>query len=295
MKNELKHLINEKKYKSIIRCFKGIISPKIVENITFFKNYGRVLNVNNPILFDEKLLILKSREYFKNDLVKQCTDKYAVRQYIESKGLGNILNELIDIGNNTNEIKWDLLPEKFAIKCTHGCGYNIIVRDKNEIDTNLIKEKLEYWLEEDYGVISGEYHYKNMKRKIIVEKYLEGKNNELPIDYKFFCSRGKVICALIIVGRGNKQERIFVDENYNYLNFVNEYSGKDYLSTKPKAFEEMIEISKKLSEDFPFVRVDLYEVNNKVVFGELTFTPHGCMHKYLSEEVQVKIGSKIVL
>lgn len=295
MITEINHLIEQKQYNSILRCIKSIFHPRISENLVFRKNHGRWINYSNPKLLDEKLLILRGGEYYKNKLITQCADKYAVREYIQNKGYSHILTNMISVHESTEEIEWDKLPSKFVLKCNHGSGYNIIVTNKNNINKHKVIKQLEYWMKENFAVMSGEEQYKKIPRKIIIEEFLDTKTGELPIDYKFFCSRGNIICALIITGRGNSQERIYVDEDFKDLHLVDEYTGEDYLHLKPKSFSNMIEISKELSKDFPFVRVDLYDVCGKVVFGELTFTPHGCNHNYLSEESQVWMGSQIIL
>lgn len=295
MITEIKHCLDKKNYKGVVRCIKSMFPPKLTGNLVFIKNHHRKINYKNPTLLDEKLLILREKEYYKNNLITQCSDKYAARKYIESKGYSDILNDLIGVYSSVNEIDWDTLPQQFAIKCTHGSGYNIIVRNKNKEDKDQIFKQLNFWMKENYAIISSELHYYNITPKIIIEKFLQDKNGKLPTDYKFFASKGKVICCLLISGRENKLERIYVDESFYNLKLVSEYTGKDYTLLKPDSFDKMIEISKNLSKDFSFVRVDLYDVDGQVVFGELTFTPHGCNHEYLSDTAQTWIGKQITL
>lgn len=270
----------------------GVLPHKLSEQITYYKNWHRLINFKNPKYFDEKLMVLKATKYSNNNLIKKCIDKYEVRKYVESKGLKEILNQLYFVCDRVEDIDISFLPEKFVLKANHGCGYNIIVQDKSKFDLKKAKDKLKYWLEEDYGVISGEYTYKNIPRKIICENYIGTDDGILPIDYKFFCSRGKVICALLIIGRYNDEKWLFVDKEYKDLKFV-DFADKNISKYKPKCFDDMVSIAGKLSEDFDFVRVDLYQYKDKVIFGELTFTPHGCIHKYLSNEAQLWIGEKI--
>lgn len=295
MITEISHLVRKKEFKGIARCLKSIFPPRFSENIVFKKNHGRWINYSNPKLLDEKLLILRGKEYYKNPLITKCADKYAVREYIKSKGYSTILTNIIDVCESTKEIDWDKLPKKFVMKCNHGSGYNIIVKDKSNINKNEVISRLNYWMKENYAVISAENQYSKIPRKIIIEEFIETDTGELPIDYKFFCSRGNFICALIITGREGKQERIYVDENFKDLHLIDEYTGDDYTDLMPKSFYEMIKISKVLSEDFPFVRVDLYNAYGKAIFGELTFTPHGCNHDYLSKKSQKWIGNRIII
>lgn len=295
MITEIVHIIQEKKYSALLKCAESVLPKKMIENVSFFKHEGRFINFSNPQTFDEILHILKCREYLNNELVTICTDKVLARSYVREKGLESILNEIYFNCSSTADIPWDNLPSSFAMKCNHGCGYNIIVRDKNELNVNLVKSKLDYWMEENYGIRSGEYHYKNIKPQILCEKYIGDSKGNLPIDYKFFCSRGKVICVLVIVGRGKKVERVFVDKNFDDMNFVHEYSGQELVNMKTECFDRMIDIAECLSMDFPFVRVDLYDINGSVVFGELTFSPHGCYHEYLNSDIQKWIAKQITL
>ncbi len=203
------------------------------------------------------------------------------------------LIELIGSYSKAEDIDWSILPDRFVIKCNHGSGYNIVVKDKSKADQIKINQQLNYWLEENYGTISSELQYKKIVPQIIIEQFIEGENGSLPVDYKFFTSRGNVICCLVITGRNSKEERILVDRNFDDLNLYNDYSGENYHTLKPESYDEMLRVAETLSKDFPFVRVDLYDADGKVFFGELTFTPHGCNHDYLSDEAQKWIGSKI--
>lgn len=292
---ELQHIIKEKKYENIIRMSKNIFPPKIIDNLVFRKNFGRWINYKEPELLDEKLLILSGSTYYKNELISRCADKVEVRNYIKQNNLESILINVIGIYKSVSDIKWEQLPKKFVIKCNHGSGYNIIVRDIHKEDINKIKSQLEYWMKENYAIKTAERQYSNIPRRIIIEELLDTKTDELPIDYKFFCSRGKIICTLVFTGRGNKVERLFVDDKYEDLRLVNEYSKNNYKTTKPESYNEMLKIASVLSKEFPFVRVDLYDVDGKPYFGELTFTPSGNYHYYLPEKSQRWIGERIDL
>ena len=186
------------------------------------------------------------------------------------------------------------MPNQFAIKCNHGSGYNIAVTNKADFNKDEVFAKLNYWLEEDYSIISAEHQYHEIPRKIIIEKYLTDGHGSLPINYKFFASRGNIICCLSISGRAeHSTNRFFSDEKFNSISVLNKCVDS-FDAKKPKKYDEMIEVAKTLSKDFPFVRVDLYETEAGIVFGELTFTPIGCNHYYLSNEAQEFMGSKTI-
>lgn len=299
MINELKRNLHNKRYSNIIKMYLTKLSPKLVENLSFYKANKKWIDFNNPTAIDEKLRVLKCTEYYDNKLVTNCCDKLLVRKYLESKNLHNILNELIAVYDNPEQIEWDKMPEQFVIKCNHGSGYNIIIDHK--IDKTKISRQLIEWMNENYGILCSEYQYMKIEPKIICEKYLGDHEGNLPVDYKLFCSRGRMICAMIIVERGKDDTEpvVFVDESYNEIpqlsEFINNNFKKlvDYKKTKPETYADMIRYAEILSEDFPFVRVDFYEVDKKIIFGELTFTPAGCDFSFLSEENRVWFGNQI--
>lgn len=293
---EMNYCIKNGDRKGLRNCLKSILPPRFVSNVVFRKHHHRNIDYKSPLLLDEKLLILKDGLYRKNELVTSCTDKYAVREYVRSKGLEGILTPLIGVYRSSKNIPWDKLPNKFAIKCNHGSGYNVIVTDKSNENFIVIKKKLDTWMKQDYATISAEAHYRDIPHKIIIEEYIETKAGKFPVDYKFFASRGQVICLLMIMGRGKSDKaRIYLDKNFEDIKLVNEYSGNNYKKWKPRNFQKMVQIAEKLSADFPFVRVDLYDRDGDILFGELTFTPHGCCHSYMDEKAQEWIGKQIIL
>lgn len=295
MLHEIKWCIQNKNGSKLKNCFKSILPQKIVSNIVFLKHHRRTIDYKNPTLLDEKLLILKDGAYRNNAHITQCADKLAVREYIKEKGIADILVGLVGSYDSVHEIDWDALPNKFAIKCNHGSGYNVIVTDKQAVSKEDVYEQLAQWMQQDYATVSAELHYRGIKRKIIAEEYIETESGKFPADYKFFASRGNVICLLLIADRGTNKRRVYLDKDFNDLHLVDEYQEDDYKKYKPAGFSKMIEVAKLLSEDFPFVRVDLYDKDGQVLFGELTFTPHGCCHDYLDDAAQEWIGEKIIL
>lgn len=270
----------------------SVISPKTVSKIRYKNVFGTALNLDNPKTFNEKLMWLKLNKYANDPLVSQCSDKYAVREYVEHCGLGETLNDLIGVWDKASEIPWEKLPERFAIKCNHGCGYNLICQDKSEFDTKKAAEQLDAWMKEDFWKEYAEVHYKTIPKKIICEKYLEGKDDALPVDFKIYCFHGKPVYI------GNFIERnIVTDEilrGYFDLDWkpseVFRYEMQPELFERPKSLNKMLEYAEILAKPFPFVRVDFYEVDGKIYFGELTFTPTGCLATYYTDEAQVKLG-----
>lgn len=250
------------------------VPDRTMVKIQYFIKTGRKLNLKNPRRFTEKLQ--KYKLEYRDPMMKQCADKYEVREYVRSKGLGSILNDLYGVYDNANEIDFDRLPNKFVIKTTAGTGgQNVLICvDKKKIDREEIKKKLDIWMKyipkKSYG---REWVYEGERNKIIVEKYIESKGSSL-IDYKFFCFEGKVKYIYVIMDRdlGNSARLAIYDKQFNKLNcYRRDEERLIRRIEKPKNFNEMIKISEKLAADFPHVRVDLYNNNGKVLFGELTF------------------------
>jgi hypothetical protein len=155
------------------KAFKSILNrlcPKLTDNLAFYKRYHRFIDYNNPVLFDEKLLRLKGVEYADNQLVADCADKIKARDYIAAKGFADTLVPLIGVWDKVEDIDWGALPNAFAIKCNHGCGFNIIVPDKAKLDIEDAKKKLNKWLHTDYGFAVAEPHYSLIKPRILCEE-----------------------------------------------------------------------------------------------------------------------------
>lgn len=258
--------------------------------------FGREINRENPITFNEKLQWLKL--YWYDPKAEMCVDKYEVRDYLKSKGLGHLLNDLIAVYNNVDEINLKDLPDKFVLKCTHGSGCNIICEDINKLDWGESKRKLRKWMNTNYYWSSREWVYKKLKPRVICERFLKDDVfNEL-IDYKFFCFNGEPL--FIMVGSERFTELglsvKYKDINWNDLNMI---TGEDRICkkeiNKPKNFDKMIEYAALLSIDFPFVRVDFYEANNVLYFGEMTFFPAGGFEKFYPESFDYEFGNNLSL
>ena len=268
------------------------ISPVFVSKHRYKRTFGKPLNLKNPKTFNEKLMWLKLYQYANDPLVSQCSDKYAVRAYVEECGLGGTLNGLIGAWDSVDDVQWDKLPDRFALKCNHGCGYNIICQDKSKFDIEKAKHQLDVWMKDDFWKEYAEVHYKTIPKKIICEEYLEGKGNALPVDFKIYCFNGKPKYIGNFIERDIETDEIlrgYFDLNWKPSSVFNG-EMKTELFEKPSCFEKMLEYAEILAKPFPFVRVDFYEVDGKIYFGELTFTPTGCLASYYTEEAQLELG-----
>lgn len=272
-----------KKLKLNLRMLLSVVSQTLFTKCFYKRRFGKKCDLKNPKSLNEKELWLKLNTYYNHPLVTECVDKYLVRNYVKRAGCGEILNELLGVWDNADEIDFDKLPEQFVLKGNHGCGYNIIVRDKSTLDIEETRKQLTIWMKEDFWKLYAETQYKFIEKKIIAEKFLENKNNpESWIeDYKFFCVNGIPECVMICTERETGHPKFYYfdrDLNYHpeyyYVEGVNELPPPPNISF-PKNLDKMFEYAERLSKPFPFVRVDLYSINEKIIFGELTFLSSG--------------------
>ncbi|EIF6165031.1 TPA: glycosyl transferase [Clostridium perfringens] len=276
-----------------------VIAHKIFPNEVMSKIYfkivlGKKLNLDSPQTFNEKIQWLKLYYFPKSNSVVKCADKYAVRDYIKNKGYENTLTPLIGSWNNTSEIDWDILPKKFVFKCNHGCAYNIVVTNKEKVDKSAIIKQLNTWMKEDFGAFNIELHYSKIKpRKIICEEFL-GENIT---DYKFFCFNGEpkyIYVSNDLIHDRQAQIGFFYLDGSKMPLTRDDYTDIPEVKL-PRFYNEMLEMSKALSKDFPFVRVDFFIANNRYYFAELTFTPGAGMMPFNPEKYDLEWGKMIDL
>ncbi|TES53593.1 glycosyl transferase [Halalkalibacterium halodurans] len=286
------------KIKPMIREILSTISPKVTSKILYRSAFGKKLDLKNPKTLNEKLMWLKLNSYYNNPLITTCADKYKVRNYIKELGYEEILNELIGCWDNTEEIEWDKLPDKFVLKCNHGAGYNLICQDKKNFNIDEAKRKLNNWLKEDYWKKRAELNYKFIDKKIICEKFIETHDGKLPADYKLYCFNGKPDCVMVCLDREKGKPRLFFfNRDWKLLDYTSDSieSPNDYLVEKPEGIDKMFEYAEILSKPFPFVRVDFYLNSGKVIFGELTFTPGAALYSNILPKADDIFGKKIKL
>lgn len=269
----------------------------------YYRNWvGFFPDYKHPRDFCEKLLLygLKNKN---NPLFRQCADKAAVRDYVAAKGYADILNEVYGVYDTVEEMPFDTLPNQFVLKITNASGYNIICTDKTKLDIEKIKDQLKKWLVESdgFGFESGEWQYAYTKPRILAEKYLSNLGEASLVDYKFNCFRGKVYSCFIAYNRSMDDPHGDVcfdlyDKDFNLTEAVKPiWHKKRKVYPKPKTYAQMLEIASKLSEDFDYVRVDLYEIEDRVLFGELTFAPNGYVPDYYEQWMLNELGKQLVL
>lgn len=282
--------------KKIIRFFRKkitLINPQVSNRIMYRKIMKKRLNLKNPKTFNEKINYLKLNVFPNDNLIIQCSDKFKVREYLKQKKLEKYLVDIIGVWDNAKDIDFNTLPERFVLKCNHGCGYNVICKNKKELDIKKTIKKLNTWMNEDFSNVCVEKHYSKINRKIICEEFLE---NDIK-DYKFFCFSGNP--KFFYISQNIKGDFHDMSADFFYINGnKTPFERKDHkhfevLPKMPDNLDEMVDLAKKLSEDFKFVRVDLFNVNNKIYFSELTFTPCAGFMPLFPNEYDNKIGDLI--
>lgn len=292
---DYKKIIKSRKLRLKILDLLSFIPDKLMLEVQYRLKMGRKLNLKNPKRFTEKLQWYKLN--YKNPLMVQCVDKYDVREYLKNKGLQDILVDCYGVYSSVEEIDWNSLPNSFVMKDTLGGGGTsvIIVKDKSNEDIDNLKRIAAGWLKQDAHIRNGgrEWpYYSGKEHRVIIEEYIQAEN--ILEDYKFFCFYGKVVFLYIMGNRvlGDGVEVAILDKEFNLLSVKR--VGDELYSTyqKPINYNLMLSLAEKLSEDFPHVRVDLYNVKGKIYFGELTFFNASGYMKFEPDEFDFELGEK---
>lgn len=267
--------------------------------------YGRKLDWKNPQYLSEKMQVLKWDIYPKDTKLVKAADKYTIHEYLESIGLSDFATPFIDVYDNSEQYSSRLLPKSFVLKQTNSSGNIIIVKDKDDIEEEFIKKEISKWFTNDYGRECLEPHYSKACNRVICEPYFENLGDE----YRIFMVNGKIGYIQLIIWNWNesvnyksknpdiimghgKHDRIYCDENFNIL-----WKDKDLITTSkvkiPEEWNKLVQISKKIANDFPVVRVDFNKINNEFKITELTFTPANCYLEILKEipDLDLALGS----
>lgn len=274
---------------------KFIKSLKFLPQKFYVKYYyeyytGKKLDYKNPVEFNQKLSWYKV--FYRNPLLPKLVDKYEVRAFVTEKIGEQYLNKCLGVHNSPKEIDWDSLPNKFVIKGVHGCNFNIIVSDKSKLNKTKAKLKMHKWLNRNQYYRGGlEWAYKNVKPRLIVEKYMKDDATNDLIDYKFHCFSGN---PKFIIAQSDNLGKYFFDLNWNKMPFGWKKKDKNTID-KPSNLEELVLLSKKLSKGFPFVRVDFYSVNGKSIFGEMTFYPTDARKDFYPDKYNKIVGDYFIL
>jgi hypothetical protein len=251
------------------------------------------LNLSNPITFNEKMQWLKL--YDRNPQYTMMVDKLAVRDYVSNLIGGQHLFPLLGHWENVDQIDFDQLPNQFVLKCTHDSGGSVICKDKSELDIGAAKAKLLRHLRNNFYYEKREWPYKNVKPRLLAEKFMVDESGVELKDYKFFCFDGEPKALFVASDRGAGTKFDFYDMEFNHLPFCNGHPNATKTITKPAGFEHMKALAATLSQGIPHVRVDLYDINGAIYFGEFTFTHWSGFVPFNPEEWDYTFGSWLTL
>ena len=274
------------------------LSPRWNVRFLYRHCHHKKLNLDHPQTMDEKLQWLKIH-YYDQDLVKQCADKYRVREYVEACGLGHILNPLLGKYHSASEIPWEKLPEKFVLKWNFGCGGNVICPDKSRLDIPTAVRDLNRFGKIKFHLLAAEPQYDIDEKLILCEQFIETDDGHAPVDYKFYCFNGKAEYVLCCYGRGENERPSFYFFNRQWelqrLNKQGLEAPEGFTLPKPDGIDQLFDYAETLSKPFPFVRADFYLEKGKPYFGELTFTPSGGFDNGRLPSTDLLFGQMITL
>ncbi len=256
----------------------------------FLKRVGYELNIDDPKTFNEK--VMWSKLYYQNPLITKCCDKYAVKEYVSATIGDEYIVPTIAAWDDPDKIDFDTLPDQFVLKVNWSSGYNIIVKDKSQLDIEATRAQLKKWMQPDRNAYYQFFNwgFKHMKPVVYAEQYLEQIDGQV-YDYKFFTFNHKVQMMFIATDRSDSLTHDFFDCNFNPLPFsYGSIPHANPLPQKPKNFDRMVELAEKLAKPFPFVRVDFYELGDEIKLGEMTFYPGGGILAFDPVEWDYKIG-----
>ncbi len=261
------------------------------------------LDLDQPKRFDEKLWWLKL--YNRDPMLTQCSDKVTVREYVKACGCQDILIPQLACYQNVKELDLTIFQEEVVVKCNHNSGGHLFYDPQHPPSPKSLRtgiKKLKFILKQDASILSREWNYKNIPPRLIVEKVIRDHEGNLPLDYKFMCFDG--IPKLLFLDLGvinpdgtynHNYPRNIYDMDFNLLPVYETRPNADYPIQKPDHFDKMVEIARRLSEPFPFSRVDLYNIDGKIYFGEITFYHGGGCNDIQPEEWDLKMGEWIRL
>lgn len=281
-------------YYSIKKCMPRFLYPLYMER-TYYKRLHRRCNLSFPKTYTEKMQWGKLYRDF--EILGNLSDKITVRKWVENRiGREYLIPMIGQPYSSVDEIKFEELPDSFVLKANHGSGFNFVVKNKADIEIDNVKKMAAWWLGHNYAFFSMELQYKGIKPLLYIEKNILDEGIDDLTDYKFFCFNGKVFCSYIRVDtyEGHDGGRIgFFDREFNLLPYYREdYKPLLQQLNKPQNYDKMVLIAEKLAEGFSHVRVDLYNVEGRIYFGEMTFTTSSGYVKFVPEEFDTILGTQ---
>ena len=297
VKKVLKYILDSD-YRFMVNAYKGLYNnwpdEKYLKKMCDVR-LGYKLNLENPRTFNEKLQWLKLHNR-KSEYITMV-DKYDVKKYVAEIIGEKYIIPTLGVWQHFDEINFDELPNQFVLKCTHDSGGLVICKDKKDLDLIKAEKKITKSLHNNYYFYGREWPYKNVKPRIIAEPYMEDNKVHELIDYKLMCFNGEVKCSFTCSERFSQEglKVTFFDNDWKVMPFERHYPSSKNPPQKPLNFNKMLEFATKLSRGIPFVRVDFYEINGLLYFGELTFFPGNGFEEFTPLEWDYKMGSWLKL
>lgn len=294
MRRSLKTWLQDKCVGVVFRMAPFITNDTLYIRLIYLAKRFRFLNIKNPVLFNEKLQWLKLN--CQHEEYTQLVDKYEVKKYVSKKIGESFVIPTYGVWDKFDEINFSKLPDQFVLKCTHDSGGLVICKDKNKLDLERARRKIEKSLSRNYFILGREYPYKNVKPRIIAEKYMADESGWQLKDYKVFCFNGEPKFVEVDYDRYVGHKLNVYDLNWNFVDFyMTSPNDKSVKIEKPNKLEKMIELAKELAKGSIFVRVDFYSINEQLFFGELTFHPGTGLIDFHPEEYDRILGDMLTL
>ena len=270
------------------------VPDKLYLNMIYYTETRSKLNFNNPKSYNEKIQWIKL--YDRNPIYNVLADKYAVREYVREKIGEKYLIPLIAVYDRVDEIEWNSLPEKFVLKCTHGSGSNIICSEKKDLDIIAAKQKLNKWMKKNWFWFGREWAYKDIKPRIICEKYMTDESGIELKDYKIFCFNGEPKLIQVDFDRHTNHQRNLYSLDWEYIDATIKYPNDPSKTiNRPTKLAKMLELARKLSENIPHARVDFYSIDDNLYFGEITLYHGSGFERFEPESLGIELGDYIKL
>lgn len=293
-KTLLSSFIGKRIYYRLMKILYRLIPDKLYLKIMYRLRVGRKLNLENPKRFTEKMQWLKL--YYRTNLMIKLADKYEVRSYVEANCGDKILIPMVGVFNSFEELPFQDLPHKFILKSTHGSGWNIICSDKTNFDYKYAKKCFNIWQNMNIYYTGRSWEYKHVPPRIICEEFISSSNTIGLDDYKIHCFNGKPYYTQYISDRySGKPQESFYNTDWELEEFTLTYPQHDTPVSKPPKYDKMLEIAEQLSKDMPYARVDLYDCDGQIYFGEITLHPANGMDNFTPMKYDEVLGSHLTL
>lgn len=281
-------------YPQFVKRLSRLIPDRLYIQLRYFMKFRRFCDLSDPKTYNEKLQWMKLNYRIPGEWA--LVDKFEVKHRVAAQIGGDYIIPTLGLYDSVDEIDFDTLPDSFVLKCTHDSGGVVLVRDKSRLDVAAARKKLQQTMEKNYFYGGREPHYRDITPRIIAEPFLQDDGAGQLLDYKFFCFDGEAKALFIASDRASGNVKFdYFDADYKSLDIRQPYPNSDVRPEKPERYDQMLDIAQKLAQGHPHVRVDLYQVNGRVYFGELTFYHFGGMEPFTPEKWDRVFGDWLTL